>query len=379
MNSASIMILFIAIFIITFIFYHIGEYGMFWKKLKDIREDKTLDGNSRVLLLLVLSLIIFGLSAPFIFTGKDSTTDFHGSGEIGDTFGGLSSPFINIAAVIVTGLAFYMQYQANLILKQQIEFQKFESKFYEMLRLHKENVNEIEIERKDNSGFIKGREAFFEMKKELEVLLTFHRGNFTKNDYMETYKIFFWGVSSRMPYNFNYGLLNLSNKLKDGGLLDEDIDFSEKSFPEKIKDSADVVRKAEKMQLRIHCLKGHHSYLEHYFRHLYLTIKFVINQKDELITEEEKLNYLRILRAQLSNYEQIMIFYNWLSGYGATWEDTTNNNFFTKFKMIHNLWYNELYKNDFVKKELKNLVKSYKKLKRKDQLFEAGDDIENNF
>lgn len=93
---------------------------------------------------MALALIVVGFGAPFIFTDKNSTLDFVGSGEIGDTMGGLMSPFINIAAVIVTGLAFYAQYQANKQVKDQFELQRFESQLYEMLRFHKEILNEIE-------------------------------------------------------------------------------------------------------------------------------------------------------------------------------------------------------------------------------------------
>ncbi len=61
-------------------------------------------------------------------------------------------------------------------------------------------------------------------------------------------------------------------------------------------------------------------------------------QEETFLTYEEKIKYLRVLRAQLSNHEPIMIFYNWLSGYGRHWEDDKNR-FFTEYCMIHNLLY----------------------------------------
>src|SRR5690349_19479990 len=67
-----------------------------------------------VLLVMAVALFIFSLFAPFVFTlpAKDGKS-FLDTGQIGDTIGGLMSPFINLSAVIVTGLAFYMQYRAN--------------------------------------------------------------------------------------------------------------------------------------------------------------------------------------------------------------------------------------------------------------------------
>ena len=99
--------------------------------------------------------IIIAFLAPFFFTSSSYFTSdaFKDNGEIGDAIGGLMNPFIGIAAVIVTGLAFYAQYQANQELRKagglqvkQYQLDKFESQFYEMLRLHKENVNEMSIE-----------------------------------------------------------------------------------------------------------------------------------------------------------------------------------------------------------------------------------------
>jgi hypothetical protein len=50
--------------------------------------------------------------------------------------------------------------------------------------------------------------------------------------------------------------------------------------------------------------------LGHYFRHLYRIVKFV----DESAAEEKK--YTGLIRAQLSAYEQLILFYNCLSTFG---------------------------------------------------------------
>lgn len=77
------------------------------------------------------------------------------------------NPFVALAGVIVTGLAFYIQYKANLLQREsfveeqkesknqlqlqidnqnrQNRFQQFESQFYEMLKLHRENITEMRI------------------------------------------------------------------------------------------------------------------------------------------------------------------------------------------------------------------------------------------
>lgn len=364
---------------------------------KNDGEDKfntKLSKTSYFLISLAIFFCVISLITPFVFTQifDEGEYSFIGKGEIGDTFGGLMSPFINLSAVIVTGLAFYMQYKANKlqvkifdteikstrrqfkkeqkIEKKSTEFQQFESQFYEMLRLHKENVNEIEI-KTHNLDILKGRLVFYEMKKELEILLAFLkeiRGKtLDEGLFVEAYELFFWGynneikISTEPPSEANFepdsehiDLMHLKNRESTENTSNADILIEHLDIP---------------------FLRGHQAYLGHYYRHLFQTVKFVASKK--FLTDTQKLNYLRILRAQLSNYEQIMLFYNWLSEYGSAWQDDTNN-FLTQYKMIHNLWYREMPPEELFKKELKKLVKIYKTFKRDgdDKLFEAGDKID---
>lgn len=73
---------------------------------------------------LAFLLIIFSFFAPYLFTGESSCNryDFTQTGPIGDTIGGLMNPFIAIAGVIMTFLAFLMQVRANEI--QRDEFRR---------------------------------------------------------------------------------------------------------------------------------------------------------------------------------------------------------------------------------------------------------------
>ncbi len=57
---------------------------------------------------------------------------------------------------------------------------------------------------------------------------------------------------------------------------------------------------------------------DHYFRHLYQIVKFIDNSKflDKSDEIEERYKYTSILRATLSPYELIWLFYNCISLYG---------------------------------------------------------------
>lgn len=59
------------------------------------------------------------------------------------------------------------------------------------------------------------------------------------------------------------------------------------------------------------------TYFDHYFRHFYRILKF-IKQNDGLLTYEEQYQYASMLRATLSRYELVWLYYNGLSENGCT-------------------------------------------------------------
>ena len=66
-----------------------------------------------------LIIISVGCFAPWLFT-LPGTPDFTNTGQIGDTIGGTMSPFVGIAGVIMTFVAFMMQVRANEIQREQL-------------------------------------------------------------------------------------------------------------------------------------------------------------------------------------------------------------------------------------------------------------------
>lgn len=326
---------------------------------------------------LALAALLFVLApfAPLIFTNSATLKyiDFTNTGQIGDTIGGLMSPFINLSAVIVTGLAFYMQYRANklqvqifddqikqtekqfkkeqLYQEKQNKVQQFESQFFEMLRLHKENVDELCIE-SVNGKQVSRRQAFVTMADEFKTFLGYISYDHLPfiQEYKHAYDIFFWG------WNSDY----------------IDIDTLSHSWSGIIEGpkETDYIHKIDFREY-----KGYSSSLGHYFRHLFLIVKFVA-YSDAIPDYKNKMKYLKILRAQLSNHEQIMLFYNWLSSdYGGSWENEENR-FFTEYKIIHNLWVGELFKNQYIVDAVNSLIDKYNSNPKETPLFEfQGNDF----
>lgn len=324
-------------------------------------------------------LVLFSIISPLLFTTNaiNADFDFTKTGQIGDTIGGLMNPFITLAGVVVTGLAFYIQYRANrqqlelfhkeqeankLQLQAQIDSQKhenriqqFESQFYEMLRLHRENVTEMEIEGynfkepirstiEKYEKITKGRKAFVVMKTEFECVLAAYAANSPLDSptFLKCYKLFFSGLE------------DFKRAYPGETVMSDLFSAARKKHEEPYSLNTPVTTNADRkkfitgvnLYFNYKPFSGHASRLGHYFRHLYFTVKSVANS--DIITDyTDRMKYLRILRAQLSNHEQMLLFYNWLGGHGEPWENETHR-FFTEYSMIHNLWYDNLFQDPFI-------------------------------
>ena len=251
-----------------------------------MKNNKTFDTLSKWLIGIVITLVVFSFFSPIIFT-KSGIVDFSTTGQIGDTIGGIMNPFIGIASIIVMFLAFYMQYKANRMMQFQFEKSQFENQLFEMLKTHKENsitISSTHNESEEGIGF--GEES-------------------ARRQWLETRK-----------KGFDFLVFRINNKY----------DFEKKKNPQG--DNNEIFGK-----VYTSCWEDNFG---HYFRHLFLIVKFVVTKPDSFLTYEEKRNYLRILRASLSTFEQIFLYYNWLSGYGNQWENNENH-FFTDYRMIHNV------------------------------------------
>lgn len=86
-------------------------------------ENKILTPLRRGKLLLIIGIPLC-LATPLLFTQSFLGPNFLNTGQIGDTIGGICSPFINILGSILIFLALKAQIEANLIIQRQIDNQK---------------------------------------------------------------------------------------------------------------------------------------------------------------------------------------------------------------------------------------------------------------
>jgi len=314
------------------------------------KDVKTFDMAFAILIVLFFLLAALICYLPHLFiTNEYLKIDFSKNFPIGDTYVGIMGPFIAILASFLTFIAFWVQYKANR--RQNLQFdlqakdvaiQRFESKFFELLKLHRNNVEDIDI----SNGGIVGRKAFISLYLELSctyyalknVIMELLQKHLIENIPPEielvniAYTTFFTGVGD-----------NSDQVLQDFlGVADDDIILN--AFIAHLKKSKHQFNATGHIQIQTDDkvidfrsympFNGHMSILGHYYRHLFQTVKFVVTQDKKILNRSDKYQYLKTLRAQLSDHEQLLLYYNGLSTLGHDW---INLKYFTNWKMIKNM------------------------------------------
>jgi Putative phage abortive infection protein len=268
------------------------------------------------------------------------------TGPIGDTFGGMVGPLIALFAAFLTFLAFWVQFKANVEQKKDLQIERFENKFYELLRFHKDNISEIKID--GNEGMVEKRKAFVSMYNEFRYSFWCCKDKYNQlKDRGELHDTYSDEQLVRLAYIFFLGGVGDNSDMVSRAInKNPNYKFEDKLFNAVLAYFKLVKSKTIRpcyfdydgnpVILRTRYLPwgGHQSRLGHYYRHLFQTVKYVDKQDEDLITLEDKVDYLRMLRAQLSDYEQVLLYYNAISHFGEGW---LKNNYFIKYKMIHNI------------------------------------------
>ncbi len=334
----------------------------------DIWQKGLLRKSLLLIVLLQLLLVLIWLSAYILQwfevtnalnSNREAINTFSVSGSVGDTINGLFAPIIGIAAVVTTFLAFAVQYQANESQRKDIKRERFENQFYQMLNLHKQNVAELEI-----SGRHSGRKAFVRMYYEYRFLYQILRKICLDNKCKEPDDLVH--QISRVAYHFFlYGIDEFSEPLENEDLphdlqrrMIQAIQTLQRNYQSHygncllynweiinhpyVINIGDQVREYE---TDFYPFDGHTSKLGHYYRHLYQLIKYAVIEGDKIdLSYKEKYSYIRLIRAQLSNHEQALIYLNsfWRGG-EVWWIDNAEGktvSYFLDYAIVKNLPFN---------------------------------------
>lgn len=313
------------------------------------------------------AITLFALIAPWLFATHSSSITFNSeTGAIGDTFG-IMNPFVAIAAALITFAAFWTQYQANQEMQRNSNKMQFERQFYEMLKIHCDNVKSLHAESSYTSfksehpvrKAAEGREYFNSLLEEVNLIFSkIYESEKTEDIFKKVYRTFFFGIDST------------SKELK------EETVEKFRNFVFQNSNTLIWQNHPKLIPIKDSLFMGRMDQLVPYYRHLFLLVKTVVQSDNKLFTYDEKRQFLRILRAQLSSAEQTLLYYNWKSGCGEQWEEDSSkpggNHFFTDYRMIHNIipkdcW---VFSSDEILQSLLEKNPDYQRLNDEDTLFE---------
>lgn len=315
-------------------------------------------------ILTVILLILFLMNRKYSFELPIENDVF---GQFGDIVGGLVGSLISLVSVFLLFETLSQQRiqfsdqqdnttkalttQREQFDQQQLKSDLFfkreqiENRFFELLKIHRENANAISI------GEKQGRKIFITLERELNYTFTYVRmangecrTYLSLNDMINvSYLCFFYGAVG-----------DKSEKTIKNALKNYDSSFVKNLIGLLNKHQATVQNDGEFLYKPF---VGYQSRLSHYFRNLYQTIKY-INQIDKSILDyTDKYSYVSTLRAQLTTHEQVLVFWNSLSDLGKAWEiNRTDENLklITKYNLTKNIPYGFI--RDFEPKDFYNNV-----------------------
>ena len=224
-----------------------------------MKQNSTFDKDFKMYLIWFLggAIVICGL--PWLFT-RCWLVDFSSTGQIGDTIGGIMGPFVAIAAAGLTFIAFWVQYKANIQQRHDIAIERFESNLFEMIHTQQEIVNGLKIEdvgEHQNRVLAMGKDVF-------QCL---------------------------------YELLKLR------------IDLDNATSTLTLRRALEI---SDEVKMKLVSIRELWM-LDSYYRHLYRIFRYIDDADINLIDKKKKYEYAAIVRATLSPYELVMIFYNGFS------------------------------------------------------------------
>ncbi|MEJ2905153.1 putative phage abortive infection protein [Pedobacter panaciterrae] len=285
-----------------------------------------------VAIFLVLSIQLLFQHPP---NNKSIAVDF-------TVFEGYGSALTGIFSIV----SVYLLYKTLTYQVDSYDLNQFENRVFELIRYHRDNVDSIKMRAPDKAEVVyyDGRKALREIHKQMILIIKDIRGIFENNSaykisnlnaqnidevadrlnlpvhkldlYNVAYLCLFFGLSEE-------GKISIEDALKDR--------YSETCIKMVI---AKLNKRSAKWQRenkigeglpakfpsksKTKYFGGHQYRLGHFFRHLFQIVTYIDNNND--ISFAKKYEYVKILRAQLSTYEQTLIFFNSISKLGMAWE-----------------------------------------------------------
>lgn len=252
---------------------------------------------------------------------------------IGDTLGGVVGPIVAFIGVILTFAAFYIQYQANKVQRDALYIEQFESKFFELLRMHRENLKGIKfINSTVNDqgvlmpgskleGVIAVKEHNRILDSYIRIVQNIGREEFDKNALLDVaFSIFFRGDDARPIINRR---INAGNDPMIRNTLNEIYSDISSWNTDQGLDNEGI----EKVYIT-------------YLSHLYQMMRFLDQQRLKKGDFEDEFDFfVETISSQLSKYERYLILFYSLSHMGSHWRQ---GNYFSTYGLLEGIDFDEM-------------------------------------
>lgn len=280
--------------------------------------------------------------------------DFEKTGQFGDYVGGVIGTIFALAGTILVYASFVNQQKRNTK-------ESFELAYFEMLKIHEEIVSDMSyLDLHSRDVFPKViselRELYESVYKSLESIKEsarnhkIHNSNIT-DDTLYTYL----DKDMDLPY--------MATVMSIGYLY---YGVNEYYLTSKNDEPLSVVNQLVKKDIKDINITPIGNVLGHYYRQMYQIVKYVANTK--WLSENDKYNYIKILRSQMSDSEQMMLFYNSISVNGNKWRTPyqqitiENMGFIPRFRLIKNIPFHYDYFGNHPKKYFSQEIEAWKAL-----------------
>lgn len=302
--------------------------------------------------LFVLSLIVL----PWLYTRSwlydwgFGGLSFSETGQIGDTIGGIANPFIAFCAMCFAAFAYLIQKDTFQKQEEDRRVDKFEETLNIMLQSHIENtkkVGDFMTAYKQLSTIYEVINSFFYEAVSYVERTKGCKVNIDKQLFLiqEAYGLFMYGLDFHFPdkNSIEYSIaVEICKKLVS--LLKNNLHETNVLLILQTKQNIVVndIRNA---------ISHRNEKWGMYYRQLFHIVKFIdekcpsSDEKDEN-NFERKYEYIKQVRATLSDYAQIMLYYNSLSDFGKEWNNRTGDNpsinnmgYIAKYRLIKNIPY----------------------------------------
>jgi hypothetical protein len=247
------------------------------------------------------------------FFNTSWTIDTELASKFGSFFGGYVGTIFSMLSVLLLTYTIVTQNTDNR--KDEVR-----NHFFKMLDFHNETVKEISISHIDTDKDYQseGRRAFvvfkIQIKRLLELIKKLNEDEKWELNSIQqldiAYIVFYYGLDTTWtPF--------IEDKLK--------------SYPNHkivITKLLDKIKENPKLKLG----RTNQTSLSAYFRNMYNAIKLIDDNK--FLEPSEKQDLIKIYRAQLSNPELYVLFFNLMSRFGKKWKD---RQYVTKYRFIKNI------------------------------------------